>query len=44
MAGANLAAIMRQGRWKQVNTIMEYVDATNRFSDNAVTSILNKMR
>lgn len=43
LAGANLAAIMRQGRWKQVNTIMEYVDATNRFSDNAVTTILKNI-
>jgi integrase len=39
-ASANLAAIMRQGRWKQVNTIMEYVDATNRFADNAASKIL----
>ncbi|MHB1946941.1 MAG: tyrosine-type recombinase/integrase [Gammaproteobacteria bacterium] len=39
-AGANMAAIMRQGRWKQINTIMEYVDATNRFSDNVITKIL----
>lgn len=40
LVGANLAAIMRQGRWKQVNTIMEYVDAANRFADNVTTTIL----
>lgn len=40
LAGTNIAAIMRQGRWKQVNTIIEYVDASNRFSDNVLSKIL----
>lgn len=42
LVGANLSSIMQQGRWKQVSTIMEYVDASNRFADNAVTKILQK--
>lgn len=42
-AGANLSAIMRQGRWKQVNTVMEYVEAKDRFSDNAACCILNEI-
>ena len=42
-AGVNLAAIMRQGRWKQVNTVMEYIEASERFSDNPVLKILNSM-
>ncbi len=42
-AGANIATIMRQGRWKQVNTVMEYVDAKDRFSDNPALSILKNL-
>ncbi len=38
--GVNIAAIMRQGRWKQVNTVMEYIEASERFSDNAALKIL----
>lgn len=40
--GASLAAIMRQGRWKHVNTVMEYVDAAQRFEENAASQILSK--
>jgi site-specific recombinase XerD len=40
-SGAAIHAIMRQGRWKHVNTVMEYVDAKDRFSDNVLHSILN---
>lgn len=43
LLGANIAAIMRQGRWKQVNTVMEYVDAADRFSENAASLVLEKM-
>lgn len=42
MAGVNLASIMRQGRWKQINTVMEYVEASERFSENAASLILEK--
>jgi len=40
--GPDLPAIMRQGRWKQVNTVMEYIEANERFSENAAKSILQK--
>lgn len=38
--GASLPAIMRQGRWKNVNTVMEYIDAAQRFEENAASSVL----
>ncbi len=41
--GANLAAIMRQGRWKQVNTVMEYIEASERFNENVALKIIEKM-
>lgn len=41
--GASLAAIMRQGRWKNVNTVMEYIEAAQRFEDNAAINILQKI-
>lgn len=42
-AGAPLQAIMRAGRWKQTNTVMEYIDAADRISDHAATHIFTKM-
>lgn len=39
-AGVNIAAIMRQGRWKQVNTVMEYIEASERFSDNPALKVI----
>lgn len=41
--GASLPAIMRQGRWKNVNTVMEYIEAAARFEENAATSVLKKI-
>lgn len=41
--GASIPAIMRQGRWKNVNTVMEYIEAANRFEENAAASILKKI-
>jgi integrase len=41
--GASLPAIMRQGRWKNVGTVMEYIDAAQRFEENAAGSILKKI-
>lgn len=35
--------IMRAGRWKQVNTVMEYIEASERFSENAASSVLKKV-
>jgi integrase len=40
--GAGLPAIMRQGRWKQVNTVIEYIEASERFVENAAASVLQK--
>lgn len=40
-SGAPLQAIMRAGRWKQTNTVMEYLEANDRFAENAATKILN---
>lgn len=39
--GASLAAIMRQGRWKQVDTVMEYIEAAQRFEENAAAQVLH---
>jgi integrase len=41
LAGAKLSAIMRQGRWKNLNTVMEYVEASERFSDNVGLQIVD---
>ena len=38
--GASLPAIMRQGRWRNVNTVMEYIEAAQRFEENAAGLIL----
>lgn len=43
-SGAGLPAIMRQGRWKQVNTVMEYIEATERFKENAASSIMQNIK
>lgn len=42
--GASLPAIMRQGRWKNVNTVIEYIDAAQRFEENAAASVLKKLQ
>ena len=42
--GVSLSAIMRQGRWKQVSTVMEYIDAAQRFEENAAGKLLKKTR
>jgi integrase len=41
--GASLAAIMRQDRWKNVNTVLEYIEAAQRFEENAAISVLKKI-
>jgi len=41
--GVSLPAIMRQGRWKQVDTVMEYIEAAQRFEENAAGQVLQKM-
>ncbi len=39
-SNASIQTIMRAGRWKQVNTVMEYIEASERFTDNAAKHIL----
>jgi integrase len=41
--GVSISAIMRQGRWKQVDTVMEYIEAAQRFEENAAGQVLQKM-
>ena len=43
-AGAPLQSIMRAGRWKRTDTVMEYLDSNDRFSDNAASHIINNQR
>lgn len=38
--GTPVHVIMRQGRWKQVNTVMEYIEAAARFNENAAANVL----
>lgn len=38
--GVALQAIMRQGRWKQVGTVLEYIEAGQRFEENVARLIL----
>ena len=42
--GATLQSIMRAGRWKQVNTVMEYIEASERITDSAANYIFEKNR
>lgn len=42
-AGATLQSIMRAGRWKQTNTVMEYIEASERFADNAATTVMERL-
>lgn len=43
-ANTPLHVIMRTGRWKQVNTVMEYIEASERFSENAAVNVLKKIK
>lgn len=40
---SSIQTIMRAGRWKQVNTVMEYIEANERFEDNAAKNVLEKL-
>ncbi len=41
--GVSIPAIMRQGRWQQVDTVMEYIEAAQRFEENAAGLVLQKV-
>lgn len=42
LKGASLKAIMRQGRWQHVNTVLGYIEDSQRFNDNAADAVLRK--
>jgi integrase len=42
-ANASIKTIMRAGRWKQVNTVMEYIEASERFNENAAKNVLQQL-
>ncbi len=42
-ANASIKTIMCAGRWKRVNTVMEYIEASERFSENAAKNVLHQL-
>jgi len=38
-AGASIKSIMRQGRWRHEGTVLQYIEAGQKFNDNAVTTM-----
>lgn len=42
-AGAPLQAIMRAGRWKQTDTVMEYIEEGERLVDSAAGLVMGKL-
>ena len=43
-ANTSIQIIMRAGRWKQVNTVIEYIESSERFTDNAASNVLQKIQ
>ena len=41
-ANTPIHIIMRAGRWKQTNTVMEYIEASEQFTENAAANVLQK--
>ena len=41
-AGASFASIKRQGGWTNDGTVWDYIEAAQRFEDNAVSTLLAK--
>lgn len=41
--GVSLQSIMQQGRWKQVSTVIEYIEAAGRFENNAADHLLQNL-
>ena len=41
--GAALPAIMRQGRWKHMGTVLEYIEAGQRFEENAARNVMEEL-
>ena len=42
-ANSPVHVLMRAGRWKQVNTVIEYIEASERFTENAASAVLNTL-
>jgi hypothetical protein len=40
--GASIPAVMKQGRWKDVKTVMGYFEEVRCFEENAVNALLQK--
>lgn len=38
-AGASFKSIMRQGRWRHEGTVLQYIEAGQKYNDNAVTTM-----
>jgi site-specific recombinase XerD len=43
-SGAPLHTIMRAGRWKHTNTVMEYIEESDRFMNNAASMVLSTVK
>jgi site-specific recombinase XerD len=41
-AGASIKSIMRQGRWRHEGTVLQYIEAGQKFNDNAASMIAKK--
>lgn len=41
IAGASIKSIMRQGRWRHEGTVLQYIEAGQKFEDNAASAIFN---
>jgi integrase len=41
--GSDISSIMKQGRWRDVNTVMEYIDENKRFEDNVAHRIISSL-
>lgn len=42
-AGVSLPIIMRDGRCKQTNTVVEYIEASERFAENAAINVFKTL-
>ena len=41
LAGARIETLLRQGRWRKTDTLIEYIDTVERFKENAGNNIFN---
>lgn len=43
LAGARIETLLRQGRWRKTDTLIEYIETVERFKDNAGKNIFNNI-